>query len=170
MAWQELSENFLIGLTVLSMALCLLISLIPSIPGPAIIWAIGTLFAALSDFERVPWYVVVWMSVLMLIGSSSEWWLRYLGMSSRGGSCWGFLGSLIGGLLGTIFIPIPILGTLIGAIGGALVVEFVRLGQVDQALQSGRAVLETYLLTIVVEFICGGLILASFVASLWWTA
>lgn len=170
MALESLGENLLIGLTVLSMVVCLVISLIPSIPGPAIIWAIGVLFAALTDFERVPWYVVAWMTLVMLVGSTSEWWLRYFGMSSRGGSCWGFLGSLIGGLLGTFLIPIPILGTLIGAIGGALLVELIRVGDVEKAMQSGRAVLETYLFSILIEFICGTIILASFVGSLWWTA
>jgi uncharacterized protein YqgC (DUF456 family) len=155
---------------VVLMTMALLVSLIPYIPGPAVLWAIGVIFAFFNDFERITLPAVVIMSLFMVIGSTTEFWLRYLGLQSRGGSCWGTLGSIFGGLLGTFVIPIPILGTLIGAIVGALLVEFMRVGQMRHAYMAGRSVLETYLIGIVVEFGMSLGIFSTFLISLWLTA
>jgi hypothetical protein len=152
------------------MGVALLISLIPYIPGPAVLWAIGVIYALVNDFERVTIPAVIVMSLFMVIGSTTEIWLRYLGLQHRGGSCWGTLGSILGGILGTFMIPVPILGTLIGAILGALLVEFMRVGQVHHAYLAGRAVLETYLVGIVVEFGMSLGIFITFLVSLWLTA
>jgi hypothetical protein len=163
-------ETVMIVLAVLSMVIAILVSLIPNIPGPAIVWAIGLIFAALNDFERVPIPAIVVMSLFMAIGSTTEFWLRYLGMRTRGGSCWAALGSIFGGILGTFLIPIPILGTLIGAVLGALIIELLRVREAQKALEAGRSVIETYLISIVVEFCMCCCILTTFLISLWWTA
>jgi len=110
------------------------------------------------------------MTILMVIGSTADIWLRLLGMQKRGGSCWAALGSLMGGLLATFLIPIPILGTLIGAIVGALLVEFMRMGEVEVAMQAGRSVIESYLIGIVVEFTISLGIVLTFLASIYFTA
>jgi len=162
-------ETTLIAITLVLMLVLLLVSLIPYVPGPALQWAVGTIFAVLTDFQRVTVAAVVVMSIFMLIGSTNEIWLRYLGMRGRGGSCWGALGSLVGGIIGTGVIPIPILGTLIGAIVGALLVEFMRIGEVQHAMQAGRSVLETYILSIIIEFFMSLAILGTFLGSLWFT-
>lgn len=160
----------MIILATISMVLAIMIAIIPSIPGPAMVWAIAMVFAGLNDFQRTPLPAVIIMSGFMLIGSTTEIWLRYLGMKTRGGSCWATLGSIVGGLAGTFLIPIPILGTLIGAILGALVVEFLRYQEANKAFQAGRSVLETYLISIVVEFCMSCCILSTFLISIWLTA
>ena len=162
-------ETTSIAIALTLMIVSLVVSLIPFIPGPALLWGIGLVFAILNDFERVTIPAVVIMTILMVIGSTNEIWLRYLGMRSRGGSCWGTIGSIIGGILGTGLIPIPILGTLIGAIVGALLVEFMRIGEIQQAVDAGRSVLEMYVVGIVVEFGISLGIFAVFAASLYLT-
>lgn len=163
-------EGITLALVIIVMVFLLLLSIIPFLPGPVMLWSMATLYAVLTDFERVPVIAIIMMSVLMVMGATSEFWLRYLGMKGRGGSCWGFLGSFIGGILGTFLIPIPILGTLIGAVIGALLIEFMRLGEVWDALRSGRAILEMYLVNIVVEFSLSVSIFAVFLISVWLTA
>ena len=163
-------ETTSIVIVIILMLLSLCVSIIPFIPGPALLWGIAMVFAFLNDFDRVTVPAIVIMTILMLIGSTNEIWLRYLGMRSRGGSCWGTVGSIIGGILGTGLIPIPILGTLIGAIFGALLVEFMRIGEIHHAMQAGRSVLEMYLVSMVVEFSIGLGIFAVFAISLYLTA
>jgi hypothetical protein len=163
-------ETSLIVFTGASMIVFLLVSLVPFVPGPAILWAIAVVFAILNDFERLPIPALVVMSILMLIGSTADIWLRMLGMQRRGGSCWAAVGSLIGGLLATFLIPVPILGTLIGAIAGALLVEFMRMGELSFAMQAGRSVIESYLVGIVVEFTISLVIVATFFISIYITA
>jgi uncharacterized protein YqgC (DUF456 family) len=165
-----MNENLTIILTLIVMVLILPVSLIPFVPGPALMWGAGILFAALNKFERVPLGAVVIMTFFMLLGSTSEFWLRYLGLRGRGGSCLSFVGSLLGGIIGTLVIPIPIVGTLIGAILGALAVEFLRVGQIKQASQAGLAVFEMYLVNIVIEFCLSLAIFSTFAFSLYLTA
>jgi len=162
-------ETPILVFVIILMIIALFVSLIPFIPGPALLWAIAVIYAVLDDFERVPIIAVIFMTMFMIIGATSEFWLRYIGMKGRGGSCWGFLGSFIGGIIGTIVIPIPILGTLLGAILGALIIEFMRLGEIMDALKSGRAVLEMYLVNIVIEFALSLMIFSIFLFSVWVT-
>ncbi|MFP4323630.1 MAG: DUF456 family protein [Anaerolineales bacterium] len=163
-------ETASITLTVIVMVILMFISLIPFIPGPALLWTVAVVFALANGFERVHVVAVVVMTILMLIGSTQDLWLRFLGMQRRGGSCWGVLGSFLGGLLGTVLIPVPILGTLIGAVAGALLIEFMRLGEIAQAMQSGRSVVESYFLGIAIEFAVSIGILTTFLVSVWLTA
>lgn len=88
-------------------------------------------------------------------------------MVDRAGACWV---ALFRGIMGTFLIPIPILGTLIGAVLGALVIELLYHREAPKAFQAGRAVIETYLISIVVGFCMSACILATFLASIWWTA
>lgn len=159
-----------VWLAIFLMFLTLVVSLIPYVPGPALMWLIGIVFAFVDDFERVTMPAVILMTIFMVIGSTTEFWLRALGMQRRGGSCWGFLGSIIGGTVGTMVIPIPILGTLIGAVAGALIVEFMRIGELRHALHAGQSVIEMYVVGILVEFTMSVCILGIFVASVIWTA
>jgi uncharacterized protein YqgC (DUF456 family) len=110
------------------------------------------------------------MTILMVVGSTTDIWLRALGMQRRGGSCWAALGSVIGGILGTGLIPIPIVGTLVGAVAGALLVEFMRMGEVKVAMDAGRSVVESYLLGMVIEFVISIMIVANFLISVWLTS
>jgi uncharacterized protein YqgC (DUF456 family) len=74
---------------------------------------------------------------------------------------------LIGGVLGTFLIPVPILGTLIGAVVGAMGVEFVRFGELQIALDAGGHAFRLYLLSVTVEFASSLLIIAVFALSVW---
>lgn len=161
-------ETTLIAIVVIIMIIALMISIIPFIPGPALLWAIAVIFAVLDGFDRMTIPAVVIMTLMMVVGSTSDLWMRWLGMRSRGTSCWGVLGSFAGGIIGTGFMPI--IGTLIGAILGALLVEFMRLGDVKIAMDAGRATMEAILLSILIEFSMSVGIFAVFMLTLWLTA
>jgi uncharacterized protein YqgC (DUF456 family) len=129
---------------------------------------VGLVVAISEGFERITVLAVILMTIFMILGSTTDLWLRALGMRSRGGSCWGTLGSLVGGLLGTMVMPI--VGTLIGAVIGALVVEFMRLGEINQAMEAGKSVIEMFILGMIVEFSLSVMIIGVFVVSIWMTA
>jgi uncharacterized protein YqgC (DUF456 family) len=87
-------------------------------------------------------------------------------MRAQGGSTMSIIGALIGGLVGTFAIPIPIAGTLIGIVGGALGFEFLRVRQLRPALRSGTTAATGYVLGVLVEGGISLLILVVFVLSL----
>ncbi len=164
-----IAESALIILALVLMLLGLLFSFIPFIPGPLVVWGVGIVCAALTDFDRVTLLAAALMTALMIAGSTSDLWLPPLGMQMQGGSCLTSLGSVAGGLLGTFVIPIPLVGTVAGMVIGALLVEFMRVGEVGPAMQAGRAAFKFYLWGIVVEFTASVGILLVFAISVWIT-
>lgn len=126
-------------------------SLLPVIPGPALVWAIGMFYATLTRFEQVSPLAAVLMTLLMILGSTAGWWMQAAGMKAQGGSRAAILGGLIGGLAGTLLIPVPVLGTLAGVVGGTLVIELLRLGEASKAIHSSQIALKAYLLTLLTE-------------------
>ena len=161
-----MAESVLGILAVVLMIVAIVASLLPVVPGPALVWAIGLVYAALTGFTHVTWLSVGLMTVLMILGSTTGWWTQILGMHAEGGSWLSILGSLVGGLIGTFAIPIPFLGTIIGLVLGALLFEFARVGEFRQAVRSGGSALRGYLLSVLVEGGIGILILIVFVLSL----
>jgi uncharacterized protein YqgC (DUF456 family) len=163
------AESSLLTVAAILMGIGIFVSFIPIVPGPVLLWAIAVITAIAEGFERLPIASVVMITVLMILGSTNDLWLPILDVHTRGGSCWSALGAFIGSILGTIFIPIPILGTLIGYVAGALLIELVRLRQLRQAVGAGRAAFKMYLINYAVQVSISILIFAVFIASLWFT-
>ncbi len=165
----EVTESLLIPLAVLGMIVTLVLSFVPFLPGTAMIWAIGVVFAVLDGFQRATPAAIIIMTLLMVVGSTSEIWMPALGIRSKGLSCLSTVGSVIGSIVGTFLIPVPLAGTIIGAIAGALLVELVRGREVRRAVQAGRSVFQLYLIGMVVQFVTGLMMFAVFLVSLWTT-
>lgn len=161
-----MAESALGIIAVVLMVIAVVASLLPVVPGPALVWAIGLAYGALTGFTHVTGLSLILMTLLMILGSTTGWWMQALGMHAQGGSCLSILGALVGGLIGTFAIPIPFLGTIVGLVLGALLFEFARVGEFRQAMQSGGAALRGYLLSVLVEGGISILILAVFVISL----
>ncbi len=163
------AESSLLALSVVLMGVGLIVAFIPLVPASLLLWLIGGITAYLEGFERVPVVSVVIMTMLMILGSTNEIWLPLLGIRAAGGSCWSSLGAFIGGILGTIFIPIIFVGTLVGYAIGALVFELARLRELRRAMQAGRSAFKTYFINYIVQLVISIAIFAVFVGSLWIT-
>lgn len=164
-----MSESVMILVAFVMMGISLLVSIVPFVPGPLLIWAVGLVFAILNDFERVTYLAFGIMTVIMIAGATSDYWLQALGFRMKGGSCLTTLGSIGGGILGTFFLPIPLFGTVVGMVLGALAVELMRVGDMRSALEAGRTSLELYLIGVAFELTAGVAIVIVFAVSLWAT-
>ena len=163
------AETSLLNLSLILMVVGLIVSFIPFVPGTILLWLIATVTAYLNNFERIPIVAVAIMTVLMILGATNELWMPLLGIRAPGGSCWSSLGAFVGGLVGTFFIPIPIVGTLVGFVLGAALFELARLRELRRALGAGRSALKTFALNYVVQVLMSIGIFAVFVGSLWIT-
>lgn len=148
----DVLESTLILFTCGLMALVLLVSLIPFVPGPALIWGVSLAFGVLNNFQRLPVLVFLFMTFLMVAGSTTDFWMPLLGMKARGATLGSTLATIVGAIAGTFFIPIPVLGTLAGAMTGALAVEFLYAGDARRSMRAAGMALESYVLSIFVEF------------------
>jgi uncharacterized protein YqgC (DUF456 family) len=159
-------ESSLIVVTCGLMAIALVISLIPFVPGPALLWGISLAFGILDNFTRLPVLSFLVMTFLMVAGSTTDFWMPLLGMKARGATLGSTLATIVGAMAGTVFIPIPVLGTLAGAMTGALAVEFLYVGNARRSMRAAGMALESYVLSIFVEFIINVCIVGVFVFSL----
>jgi len=137
---------------------------IPLVPGPLLVW-FGILFYAIATgFHEITVIAMILLTILMLLGITSDLWLSALSVKSMGGSLWGVLGGILGGMVG-ILILFPI-GSMIGAVVGTLAVEYMVTGNMRRSLRSGGVTLGSYLLSVGVEFIAALLMDAIFIGSL----
>lgn len=163
-------EDISIGVVVILMIAGMFASFIPLIPGPTLVWFFGSIYAIVTRFERITIFAVLLMTIFMAIGATADIWLRAMGVRVKGTSCWASFGSVIGGMLGTMLIPIPVLGTVIGLLVGALLVEFMRAGEWREAWSAGRSALELFVIGELVELSMSIMIVAIFIASAYLTA
>jgi uncharacterized protein YqgC (DUF456 family) len=141
---------------------------IPVLPGPVLIWAGALVWASGDGFQQVGWPTLIVLALLMVAAWGSDLLLTAY-FTRRGSSSWKTVaGSIAGGLLGGILVSgIPVIGSIIGAvIGGmlgALVVEYLRLGKLQPALQSGGHYLVGCILGQMLELLIVLIMLAIFV-------
>lgn len=162
----DIAESGLTLIAGILMVIGLFVSLLPFLPGPLLLWGISVVYAYLTGFQHVTVLAIVVISLLMIIGSTTDFWTPFVGMKSRGASCSSVLGTILGGLIGTFVVPIPILGTLIGAMVGAVALEAMRLGDLRKALTAGSLALESFVLGMVLEFVFNLGIVVTFFGSL----
>ena len=165
----EITESVLLIISLIAMVVVTIASIIPFMPGPIFIWGIGLATAFLTGFTRITPLATVIMTLLMIAGSTTPYWLPLFGMRGEGISCLTSVGSIVGGLVGTFVIPIPILGTILGSIGGALIVEFMRIGEIQRAMRAGRVAFKMYLVGAFIDFAFCMSIIAVFLISAWTT-
>lgn len=129
MSW-PIWEVWVIASIALLSGLAGLVFVVLALPG---IWFM-VLVAGLCSLwqpEIISWQAVLALIILGIISEAADLLASAIGVKKLGGTKRGALGSVIGTMLGaiagTIFIPIPILGTILGGIlgagAGALMVE-----------------------------------------------
>ncbi len=147
------------------MVAALLLIMIPAVPVSAVEWAILMIFGALTAFEQITVPAAILATVLMVIGSSSQYWAPFLGLKGKQMSCLSIIGFFIGAIIGTAVIPIPFLGTIVGGVLAVMVIEFLNTQDWRASLIGGKAALKTYIIGMVMEFVFSVLIIITFVVS-----
>lgn len=159
-------DTLLIPLALLGMIIGLVLIIIPVIPVPAVEWAIAMIFGAITVFERVTIPAAIVMTVLMVIGSTSGFWMPFFGLRGREMSCLGLIAFFAGLILGQIFIPIPLCGSFIGAVIAVFVVQLAQQRSLKPALAGSGRALQLTLYGMIAEFLFGVLIIAVFCVSI----
>jgi uncharacterized protein YqgC (DUF456 family) len=139
---------------VLLMAAATLVSFVPFIPGPALVWAIGVIYAIATELQVVGPWTLLGVTVLMILGSTADWWTRLFGLNAEGSlSCGTIIVSTVGAILGTLFIPVPLVGTLIGAAGAVMAMVWIQEDDIDKAWMAARGILSAWIASFFVEFL-----------------
>lgn len=110
---------------------------VPLLPGILLIWGAILFYAAAIDNFTVisPWLFAL-MTMIALVAGTADIWLPLLGAKRSGASVKTLLLGVVGAIVGTFVIPVPILGTLGGYALGILFGEYLRLRDWREALRA----------------------------------
>ncbi len=154
----------LLVVALLLMAFGTFAAVLPIVPGPALVWFAAMIYAIGTNFQSPGILSLVILTILMIIGSTTNIWMAALGVKATGGSAWGIVGGLAGMLIGTLlFFPI---GALIGVVVGTLGVELLVTGDWRKALRIGGGTAGGFLLGVVAEFLVALIMDIVFIGSL----
>lgn len=139
-------------------------TLVPIMPGLAVIWLAGVVHALLSGWDGAAWWLLAVLTLLAASGQAASILLPARGATARGATREGLVGGVVGALLGSVLLPV--LGLPIGAVLGVLVAERLRTGDMATAWRVTKGVLVGIGIGAVLEFSAGVLMMASWVVWL----
>jgi len=116
-------DYFLLVLTIILVLLGLVGCILPIIPGPPLAW-LGLLLAKFTSFSTLDWITITVLAGVTLIVTLLDYLFPAWLAKKMGGSSWGAWGTIIGLLVGVVFLG-P-LGAVVGPFIGALIGEMLR--------------------------------------------
>jgi uncharacterized protein len=157
-AWFNIS---VFALTQIVMLIGLFGSLVPIFPGPFIMWLAALGYGVLAGFNTLGVIMFVMISVLMIAGGLAD--NVFMGAGARkGGASWGtIIVALIAGVAGTLLLP-PF-GGIIAAPGAVLLLEYLRLRDLNKAWLALRGLATGWGFSFIARFGIGLVIMV-----LWW--
>ena len=159
-------------LAVLLLIVGLLGVVLPAIPGVGFMWIVIAVYAAIGQFTEVTplWFAV--LTLLGIVGTTTELWMGHLG-AKVGGASWrstlaGLLGGLVGGLIGLAVGGIgAVPGAMVGAAAGVLLNEYRDRREWKAALKATLGMAVGFTLSIVVQLAIATTMFAIFVWLAW---
>ena len=127
------------GIALVMMAVGLLV--IPILPGLVIIWVAALGYGISAGFGVLGWIMFGLITVLMVGGSIIDNLLMGAKAHKEGAPWWVVLIALASAIVGSIAIPIPIIGGILAALLVLFLLEWLRLKDARKALVSMRGML-----------------------------
>ena len=155
----------LLLVSLLIMAVGLVGTVTPGLPGMPLILAGIALFAFGSGFAVVGPLQFAGLVVLALIGIGLNLLGNLLGARKFGASRAGMLGATIGLVIG--FFAFPPFGIVVGPLIGAVAAELIKGREMNEALRSGVGVVIGYLFGSLAEVLIALVMIGWFVWSTW---
>ena len=158
---KDLLDFSILFITQLLLFLGLIGLVVPVFPGLIVMWLATLGYGVVKGFSTLGIIIFVVLTLLMLGGSLIDNLMMAVG-GRQGGASWrAILVALLAGVLGTLFFP-PI-GGIIAAPLAVLLMEYLRVRDVEKAWQALRGLATGWGLSFFVRFGIGFLMMV-----LWW--
>jgi uncharacterized protein YqgC (DUF456 family) len=163
-----LVQNIALFIALFIMAIGMIFTIIPPLPGTVIIWAAAAGYGYVQGWEHLGWLTFILLTLLMIVGVIADTLGGQFGARIGGASCLAIVvGSIIGFSLGVIvsLFGTPIAGCLAGiagTLGGILLIERARHGHWQGAVKASTGFMAGTGLGIIAKVITGGLMIAAF--------
>jgi uncharacterized protein YqgC (DUF456 family) len=161
------TDSLIFGLAVVFMIIGLAGTLFPVLPGIPIIWLSVLFYAIVEGFEAIDPFTFIVLTLMAIVAGTADIWMSMLGAKTGGASgrsmLFGCLGSLIGFIVGTLFVIGQLFGALIGYVLGILISEYQKHRDWNLAIKASLGGLAGRGLAAAVQFGAGLLMLIIFV-------
>ncbi len=107
-------------LTTVLMIIGMVGSVVPFLPGPLLIFIAALLHTLLRPVSGISWWCIGLLFLLLVLSYALDFASGAVGARWFGGTRWGMVGVIVGGIAG-MFFSLP--GLLIGPIAGAFIFE-----------------------------------------------
>lgn len=135
---------------------------VPILPGMLLVWFTVLVYAWRTGFETVGWPSIVLITMIAVVTGLSNIWLPLLGAQKTGAAKRALFLGVVGAIVGTFFIPLPILGTVIGYAVGVFLGEFLKQRDWRLALKASLGGVAGWGISTVVEIVGALVILLIF--------
>jgi uncharacterized protein YqgC (DUF456 family) len=142
-----------VALIALAMAVGLIGTLLPLLPGLPIIWAAALVFGLAEGFDRTGAVAFTLITLVGVAGVSAGLILPHRRVAARGAPASTVAAGVVLGIVG--FFAIPVVGLVLGAVGGVLLAERARTGDWDVAWNTTKDLLVGFGIGVAVEFAAG---------------
>ncbi len=155
------SQSTVLSITLLFMAIGLVFTIIPPLPGTLVIWAAAIFYGVALGWEQLGWILFSALTILMVIGIGGDIAAGHFGAKMGGASCssvvvGGILGFMIGIALSfTGIFLLGCIGGFIATMGGILLVERWIRGEWAGAIQATKGYMAGATLGAVAKVISG---------------
>lgn len=135
---------------------------VPILPGMLLVWFTVVVYAWRTGFVAVGWPTLTFVTIIALITGLSNVWLPLLGAKKTGAAKRALALGVVGAILGTFIIPIPLLGTVVGYAIGIFLGEYLKQRDLKIALRASLGGVAGWGISTVVEIAGAILILVIF--------
>ena len=140
--------------------------IIPILPGMLLVWFTVLVYAWRT--EALGWPSLIFITIIALVAGLSNIWLPLLGAQKTGAAKRALFLGIVGAIVGTFVIPIPILGTVIGYAVGVFLGEYMKQRDWRLALKASLGGVAGWGVSAIVEIVAALTILAIFVVQVLW--
>jgi uncharacterized protein len=155
-------------LVAIAMAVGLVGTIVPLVPGLLIIWVAGLVYGLIEGFGTLGGVAFAVMTLLLAMGTAGSYVLPHRAGVLAGAGKTSLRLGLVGAVIG--FFVIPVLGLPIGAVAGVLLGERQRLGDWGAAWGTTRKVVVGFGFGALAEFGSGALMFGTWLIWLTMTA
>jgi len=138
---------------------------IPILPGMLLVWLSVLVYAVGTDFATIGWPSLVFITIIALVTGLSNIWLPLLGAEKSGAAKRALFLGVVGAIVGTFVIPLPLLGTVIGYAIGVFLGELIKQRDWRLALKASLGGVAGWGISMIVEIVGALVILTIFVVQ-----
>lgn len=154
------------ALAVLFMLVGMVGIVLPILPGTFLIWLTVFFFYVVEralGFAAIDPISFGAITAIAIVAGSSDFWLPLLGARRSGSSRRAMVTGMIGAVIGTFALPIPLVGTIVGYAIGVLLGEYQKHGEWDRAVRASAGGVAGWGVATLLQLGAGLLILILFV-------